>query len=147
MGETKKVVYTRDGIDREYTEREVQIFQPQLHGWKLKSESETSGEEAARLAAEEAKRIAAEEKAKKDAEEAARLAAEGGNGSNGGDGALSIEGKTSKDFKGTDVDAITPLLKGLPTEQIEAFFADEDRQFMNKLKNDLLNVNEGGQNG
>lgn len=146
MGETKKVVYTRDGVDREYTEREVQIFQPQLNGWKLKSESETSGEEAARKAAEEARKNAeaeeaakaAELQAKKDEEEAARKAAEGS-------GEVSIEGKTSKDFKGTDVEAIAPLLKSLTKEQIETFFADEDRQFMNKLKNDLLN--EGGQNG
>lgn len=143
MSQIKTTVFTKDGIDREYTDHEIHVFQPEQNGWTKKEEIQLdpAAAEAAAKAAKLEEQKKAEEAA---AAEAAKKAAADAGTSTGGDGELSIEGKTSKDFKGTDVEALTPLLKALSPEHIDAFFANEDRQFMNKLHNDLKV--EGGQN-
>lgn len=148
MSEIRKTVFTRDGVDREYTDHEIHVFQPEQNGWTKKevNELDAAAAEAAakaeKLEQDKQAQLAAEEAEKKAAAEAAAKAASESGSGNSGEGVLSIEGKTSKDFKGTDVEALTPLLKSLTIEQLEAFFANEDRQFMNKLHNDLKVVGE-----
>lgn len=142
-----KVKFTRDGVTRNISKRELHTWNPEDHGWvrvEASNEAKAAQEKAAKEkeAAERKKQEDEAAKAKaaeaKAAEEKKAEAANATTPSADAAQEFSIEGKISKEFKTEKIEAIKAALTGKSSEEVEAFFAGEDRQSMLIAKMDLI---------
>ena len=120
----RTVKMVRDGITRNFSERDIIVLKPETEGWvRVEATAEVANIQQPKAeAAPQPKAEPAEAKPEPKAEPAAEAA--------NNDAPFSIEGKTSKDFSTKDIANIKAALVGKSAEEIGAFFANEDRSTM-----------------
>ena len=136
-----KIKYVRNGVERFFSEETIEQFStkenpfPESEGWVKAPEEVGGGNNAAADKAAADKAAADKAAADKAAAEASTASAPQQPAANAPqDG----QPKVSKDFIGADIPTLEEQLAEKSREEIEAFFAGEDRKGMLALKESLI---------
>jgi hypothetical protein len=131
-----KIKYVRNGVERFFSEETIEQFStkenpfPESEGWVKAPEEVGGGNNAA--ADKAAADKAAADKAAAEASTASAPQQPAANAPQDG------QPKVSKDFIGADIPTLEEQLAEKSREEIEAFFAGEDRKGMLALKESLI---------
>lgn len=126
-----KIKYVRNGVERFFSEETIEQFStkenpfPESEGW-VKAPEEVGGGNNAAADKAAADKAAAEASTASAPQQPAANAPQDG------------QPKVSKDFIGADIPTLEEQLAEKSREEIEAFFAGEDRKGMLALKESLI---------
>lgn len=137
-----KIKYVRNGVERFFSEETIEQFStkenpfPESEGW-VKAPEEVGGGnnvDADKAAADKA----AADKAAADKDAADKAGTAGAPQQPAANEPQDGQPKVSKDFIGADIPTLEEQLAEKSREEIEAFFAGEDRKGMLALKESLI---------